>query len=72
MNINRRKIRKALGSRTERRKGTKTKVIPGTNSQNKGPSPCFRFPRRQKPRVSVRVEAAIRQLMAEKQAAGQA
>ena len=60
--INRREIRKALGSRRERRAGTKTKAIPGAKKGAKGPSQRYRFPRWQKPRVSVRVEAAIRAL----------
>lgn len=55
-----REARRKLGSRTVRRSGTKTQIIPGLKkSGGKGSSPKFRRWRRQKPRPAVLVRRIL-------------
>jgi hypothetical protein len=60
MNINRRKLRASLGSRTTRRNGTKTKVLKGASGKR---PPKSRYPRRNKARVRTLLAAKIRKAL---------
>ena len=76
MNINRRALRRKLGSRTKRREGTKTNGIGHLSGGGRGKSghpsrkQCFRNPRpyRQQPRPSVLLNALIRKAQAQQAA----
>jgi hypothetical protein len=68
MTINRRELRQQLGSRTSRRRGTKSKAIPGCTPGPNGYLQRYAATHHQVARVSVRVEASIRALAAAKQA----
>jgi len=62
--VNRRELRKSLGTRRTRREGTKTKAIPGMTRPNK-PTPQFRNPlprRNGRVRPRVLLERLIRAL----------
>jgi hypothetical protein len=57
--VTRRQARRSLGSRTTRRAGTKSKVIPRSN----GKKPTkFRYPRRTKARVAVLVARKLKEV----------
>lgn len=55
-----RQARSKIGSRTTRRSGTKTQVMPGGKSGGKGAAPKFRLCPRQKARPATRVWALVR------------
>jgi hypothetical protein len=55
--VTHRQARKSFGSRTTRRAGTKTKIIPGGNGKR---PPKSRYFHRRKTRLSVRVAAKVK------------
>lgn len=59
MKVNIRKLRSALGTRSSRRRGTKTKCIPGKSTQKPGPDPKFRYARSATKRPRVRIMESI-------------
>lgn len=69
--LDRREIRRRLGSRTTRRKGTKTQGIADTAKAPANKMTHWGHPRAPR-RVSVRVEAAIRKLATQRRANSQA
>lgn len=76
INLNRREFRRKLGTRTNRREGTKTKGIGSQPGGKRGKAGCparrqqFRYPRRQRPRPAVLLlNAMIRKAQAQQAAA---
>ncbi len=53
MNINRRKLRASLGTRRNRRAGTKTKAIPGSGGGVNQKVQNYRHYRRQRPKPAI-------------------
>lgn len=61
MQIDHRAVRRSLGgSRTTRRAGTKTNVIPGSNGKR---LPKYRHPRKSLKRTARRMRLAVRELI---------
>lgn len=55
-----RALRRTLGSRSQRRSGTKTKAILGAQQGAGGALPKYRFPHQSKMCPAARIRAAIR------------
>lgn len=64
MYINRRKLRRGLGTRKTRRAGTKSQGIPGTAGEGNKFS-HYRIPRRRGERPAVALERRVRQILRE-------
>ncbi len=62
--VTRRELRRTLGTRMNRRRGTKSKVIPGPAKQLRGAAPKYRNFRRQKERPRTMLAKLVKEQLA--------